>query len=126
MLGKQVYHQIEGCPMGSLISITMANPIMKHIEEVVLKLIECTVKFYRQFVSDTFVIINQDNISNFHHTLNSVDPAIQFTCELEKNALPFLDANVSHNSTGQIETTVFRKPCDTNNFQNFNSHPCRT
>ncbi|CAN7951170.1 unnamed protein product, partial [Ixodes pacificus] len=55
--------------------------------------------------------------------LNSIEPSIQFTREVEQNnTLPFLDVTVCRSDTGHIETTVYRKPCDTGNFLSFNSH----
>ncbi|XP_064478913.1 uncharacterized protein LOC135392149 [Ornithodoros turicata] len=121
----QVYHQIEGCPMGSPVSVTMANLVMEYVEESAFQRFIHNIKFYRWYVDDTFVILNRNLLDEFHSTLNSIEPSIQFTCELEQeNRLPFLYLSVRRLTTGLIQTSVSRKPCDTGNFLNFESyHP---
>ncbi|XP_064488395.1 uncharacterized protein LOC135400493 [Ornithodoros turicata] len=79
----QVYHQIEGCPMGSPVSVTMANLVMEYVEESAFQRFTHNIKFYRRYVDDTFVILNRNLLDEFHSTLNSIEPSIQFTCELE-------------------------------------------
>ncbi|CAN8015850.1 unnamed protein product, partial [Ixodes persulcatus] len=121
----ETYHQVNGCPMGSPVSVSVANLVMEHIEEKVLKTVAFPVKFYRQYVDDTFVILDKCHANDFHRELNSVHPAIQFSCEAEQQGkLPFLDVCVMR--TGEpnhmIETGVYRKPCETDNFLDFLSH----
>ena len=109
--------------MGSPISVTMANLVMEYVEETVLERYAHPIGFYKRYVDDTFVILNKNHVADFHLTLNSVESSIQFTHEVEQNcALPFLDVNVFRNSTGRLDTTVYRKACDTGNLLSFNSH----
>ncbi|XP_064474029.1 uncharacterized protein LOC135388396 [Ornithodoros turicata] len=109
--------------MGSPVSVTLANLVMEHVEESALEQAPCPIKFYRRYVDDTFVILSRVLVDAFHSVLNSVEPSIQFTYEIEKNnVLPFLDVNVHHDQVRQIKTTVYRKACDTGNFLDFNSH----
>lgn len=121
----QVYHQIAGCPMGSPVSVTMANLIMEHLEMTALRRTLHEIKFYRRYVDDTFVILNREHVTDFLSTLNGVEPSIQFTYEVEHdNKLPFLDVNVRRCQNGKLATSVHRKACDTENFLNFESyHP---
>ncbi|XP_064477758.1 uncharacterized protein LOC135391432 [Ornithodoros turicata] len=119
----QVYHQIAGCPMGSPVSVTMANLVMEHLEMTALQRTRHKIKFYRRYVDDTFVIFNQEHVNNFLSTLNDVEPGIQFTYEVEQdNRLPFLDVDVRRCQNGKLETSIHRKSCDTENFLNFESH----
>ena len=50
-------------------------------------------------------------IQQFHDYLNSTEPTIKFTIELEQEGslLPPLDTKVMHHSDGSRTTTVFRK-----------------
>ena len=56
-----------------------------------------------------------DQFNNFHER-------IQFTYEVEhNNKLPFLDVLLINNPNN-IDTTVYRKPRNTNIYLNWNSH----
>ncbi|XP_064461588.1 uncharacterized protein LOC135371468 [Ornithodoros turicata] len=117
------YHQIEGCPMGSPVSVTLANLVMEHIEETAMQRFSRPVKFYRRYVDDTFVILDRNHVDEFHSVLNSIESSINFTYEVEQGGkLPFLDICVCRDSTGSIHTCVYRKPCDTGTFLSFESH----
>ncbi|XP_064469769.1 uncharacterized protein LOC135384497 [Ornithodoros turicata] len=117
------YHQIEGCPMGSPVSVTLANLVMEHIEETAMERFSRPVKFYRRYVDDTFVILDRNHVEEFHSVLNSIESSINFTYEVEQGGkLPFLDICVCRDSTGSIHTCVYRKPCDTGTFLSFESH----
>ncbi|XP_064482981.1 uncharacterized protein LOC135395821 [Ornithodoros turicata] len=119
----RTYHQIEGCPMGSPVSVTLANLVMEHIEETAMERFCHPVKFYHRYVDDTFVILNSDHVDDFHSVLNSIAPSINFTYEMEQNGkLPFLDVCARRCSPGGIQTCVYRKPCDTGSFLGFHSH----
>ena len=56
--------------------------------------------------------------------LNSIDPNIQFTFELEDTegqGLPFLDT-ITTRSDMQIQVNVYRKPTHTDRYLDFHSH----
>ncbi|KAM7309913.1 uncharacterized protein ISCGN_006896 [Ixodes scapularis] len=120
-----IYHQVSGCPMGSPVSVTVSNLVMEYVEEKVMSGIDFPVKFYRRYVDDTFVIVNRENVTDFHRNLNSVHPSIQFTCEHETDStLPFLYVRVHRTSESffKMETSVYGKPCDRQNFLDYHSH----
>ncbi|CAN8014586.1 unnamed protein product, partial [Ixodes persulcatus] len=123
----ETYHQVNGCPMGSPVSVSVANLVVELIEEKVLRKVAFPVKFYHRYVDDTFVILDKGHANDFHRELNSVPPPppIQFPCEAEQQGkLPFLDVCVMR--TGEpnhrIETGVYHKPCETDNFLDFLFH----
>ncbi|XP_064488312.1 uncharacterized protein LOC135400400 [Ornithodoros turicata] len=119
----RTYQQIEGCPMSSPVSITLANLVKELIEETAMERFCHPVKFYRRYVGDTFVILNSDHVGDFHSVLNSIAPSINFTYETEQNGkLPFLDVCARRCSSGDIQTCVYRKRCDTGGFLGFDSH----
>ena len=53
-------------------------------------------RFWHRYVDDTFVIHNEVNKQDFLQHINSVDPAIKFTVEdnKEDGSIPFLDTIV--------------------------------
>ena len=60
-----------------------------------------------RYVDDTFTIIKKEEIENHE--------SIKFTHEIENEGkLPFLDVNVTRKLDGSFNTSVHRKPTDTN------------
>ena len=61
---------------------------------------------------------------NFLEHINSVDPAITFTVEdnKEDGAIPFLDTIVKPEADGRLSITVYRKPTHTDQYLQLNSH----
>jgi hypothetical protein len=64
----------------------------------------------------------RDHIVPFLDYLNSKDPNIKFTFEIENDdkTLPFLDISIKR-VNGNFETSVYRKPTFTGLFTNFES-----
>ena len=55
--------------------------------------------------------------------LNSFDQNIKFTFELENDGcIPFLDVLIKRDVGGNIITTVYRKPTNTDLYINWHSH----
>ena len=79
--------------MGSPVSPVLANLYMEFFEERALSTAVNPPWWWKWFVDDTFVILKQDKKEEFLHHINSVDPAIQFTTEEQKQdgSMPFLD-----------------------------------
>ena len=65
--------------------------------------------FSRGYVDDTFVIQKEVNKQDFLQHSNSIDPAIQFTVENNKEdgATPFLDTIVKPEADGNLSITVY-------------------
>ncbi|XP_064469430.1 uncharacterized protein LOC135384139 [Ornithodoros turicata] len=111
---NRFFKQTDGCPMGSPISTTIANLVMEFVEDKALEDAGQFITFYRRYVDDTFVIIKKNFTNTFFDKLNSIHPNIQFTCEEEKEKkIAFLDALVQRDPCGSLKTSVYRKPCDT-------------
>ena len=78
--------------MGSPVSVIVANLCMEVIEEQAIQSATTPPKTWKRFVDDSFAIIDKNDITSFHDTLNSIDPHIKFTVEHEKDELiVFLD-----------------------------------
>ena len=69
-------------------------------------------RLWHWYVDDTSVIQKEENKQNFLQHINSVDLAIQFTVENNKEdgAIPFLDTIVKPETDGKLSITVYRKP----------------
>ena len=78
--------------------------------------------WYR-YVDDTFVKIRKDAVDDFTHHINSLDPHIKFTSELEKEGqLAFLDTLVTRRDDGTIKVAIYRKATHTDQYLDFHSH----
>ena len=75
-------------------------------------------------MDDTFVIHKEANKQGFLQHINSVDPAIRFTVEDNKQdgSIPFLDTIVKPEADGFLSITVYRKPTHTDQYLQWDSH----
>ena len=75
-------------------------------------------------MDDTFVIHKEVNKQDFLQHINSVDPAIKFTVEdnKEDDSIPFLDTIVKPEENGGLSITVYRKPTHTDQYLQWDSH----
>ena len=74
-------------------------------------------------MDDICTVLHPENVQPFHCHLNSIEPSIQFTFELEANGvLPFLDTEVMHHPDGSLSTKVYRKKTHTGKYLDFQSH----
>ena len=103
--------------MGSLVSPIVANLYIEYFEQKALSTAP-TPTFWQRYVDDTFVIHKEIHIQDFLQHINSVDPAIQFTVETNKEdrAIPFLDTTVKPEADGTLSTTVYSKPTHTDQY----------
>ena len=103
--------------MGSPVSaVIIANLYMEEFEERAIATAIYKPKIWKQYVDDTFTILDKDY-------LNSQQPTIRFTMEIEKdNTIPFLDTSVSRDSNSLLTTSVYRKPTHTDQYLAYDSH----
>ena len=75
-------------------------------------------------MDDTFVIHKEANKQSFLQHINSVDPAIRFTVEdnKEDGSIPYLDTIVKPEADGSLSITVYRKPTHTDQYLQWDSH----
>lgn len=80
-------------------------------------------------MDDIFCIMKggQQEVEQFRQHLNTIDPKIKFSCEIEVNSsLAFLDVLVMAKPDGSLAHSVYRKPTHTDRYLNAASHhhPC--
>ena len=111
----QFYEQVEGAAMGSPVSPIVANLYMEYLEQKALS----TVPHPQVSGADmwmTPLLSTRKPINKVScNTLTSVDPAIRFTVEdnKEDGSIPFLDTIVKPGVDGSLSITVYRKPTHT-------------
>ena len=109
--------------MGSPVSVTIADLVMEDVEERALKSFPSQLPFWKQYVDDTCTAMDPDQLEVFHSHLNSIEPSINFTYEVEMGGkLPFLDSEITHHLDGTLSTTVHRKTTHTDRYLDFQSH----
>ena len=113
----QFYEQVEGAAMGSPASPIVVNLYMEYLEQKALSTAPPP-RFWHRFVDDTFVIHKEVKKQGFLQLINSVDPAIKFTVEdnKEDGSIPFLDTIVKPEADGTLSITVYRKPTHTDQY----------
>ena len=125
---NEFYLQKQGVSMGSPFSPNYANLFMgKFEEDYVYKdnPYGTYIKCWYRFIDDIFFVFdgNSEMLNGFLLYMNSRLPSIKFTLEASQQTVPFLDVSVTKKN-GDIETTVYRKKTDRNNYLHFSSyHP---
>ena len=108
--------------MGSPLGPLLANVFMCHIENQ-LEQNNVIPSFYRRYVDETLVTMpNTESATVFLQVLNSVNPSLSFTMELEhEGSIPFL-GTVLTRCGGTLTTEVYRKPTETGQLLHFQRH----
>ena len=97
---------------------------MEEIEETAIATAPHPPKWWFRYVDDSYTCLKKDQVDEFHQHLNSINPSIQFTLELEDSkgqGLPYLDTITTRRGT-QLEVNVYRKPTHTDRYLDFSSH----
>ena len=119
----ETYVQIDGVMMGSPLGALFANIFMCELENTLIPKLQNVVSNWTRYVDDTFAIIEPKNVEMVEKELNSFHNTIKFTHELEQEQkLPFLDVLIKRTETDEIETSVYRKPTNTDIYMNWKSH----
>ena len=78
---------------------------------------------WMRYVDDTFAFIKPDKINEVEEKLNSFHENIKFTHEDEKaGKIAFLDVTVARGKGDKLETSVYRKPTNTDIYMNWYAH----
>ena len=67
---------------------------------------------------------DSNSLEEFINHLNNTAPSINFTHEISKSRVNFLDTTIMKNDNGEVETDVYQKPTDTHPHLHWTSaHP---
>ncbi|CAF3362230.1 unnamed protein product [Rotaria sp. Silwood2] len=124
----KIYIQNDGVAMGSPLGPVLADLFMTHLEQRLNKFSTNKPSIWIRYVDDVFCIFKKNqNIKDFLLRINKWHPNIKFTSELEfDEKLAFLDVLISRdNITHKYNTTIYRKPTNTNLYLLYESNQCR-
>ena len=79
-----------------------------------------------RFIDDIFMIWKGDSnsLEEFVNHLNNAAPSINFTHEISKSQVNFLDTTINKNENSDVETDVYQKPTDSHPYLHWTSaHP---
>ena len=78
---------------------------------------------WNRYLDDVLAIIPKNKIDSHLNFINSLNPSIQFTVDIEQNSrLSYLDLLIIRAPSGNISFSIYRKPTHTNNYLKFNSN----
>ena len=113
--------------MGSPVIPILGNLYMEYFEQkTFFKYCHSPPRLWLRYVDDTFVMQKEEHKQNFLEHINSVDPAIRFIVEDNKEygAIPFLDTIVKPEADSGLSITVYRKPTCMDQYVQWDSHHC--
>ena len=118
------YEQVEGAAMGSPVSPIVANLYKEYFEQKALSTVAHPLGYDVSMWITPLSSKKEENKQNFLQHINSVDPAIQFTVENNKEdgAIPFLDTIGKPENEGKLSITVYRKPTHREQYLQWDSH----
>jgi hypothetical protein len=123
------YIQNDGAPMGGPLSCLLSDLFLEYYETLIIFQMDSQVVDvdWLRYRDDTWFIWEQtlDELKIFVEYLNSIDPQIQWTYEVEKDhSISFLDVFVTRDSDGNFITSVYRKPTHSDRYLHYSSnHP---
>ena len=94
-----LYYILHSCTC----CVVVADMVMENIKQRALKSFSHPPIFWNRYVDDTCVALLPSLVDSFYQHLNSIEPSIQFTVEIENNdCLPFLDILITRDSDGSF------------------------
>ena len=82
--------------MGSPVSVIVANLVMEDIENRTLSTYHFPPPFWKRYVDNICIAMEEYSIEEFQDHLNSIEPSIKFTSELESEGkLAILDTEIT-------------------------------
>lgn len=127
---NKFFLQTSGTAMGTKMAPNYANIFMHDIETKFLSTLDSPPALYKRFLDDIFIIWTgtEERLIAFIEEFNTVHPNISFSHVYSQTEINFLDVHVRV-LAGSLETSVYRKPTDRQQYLHFDScHPrhCRT
>ena len=125
-MNGDIYLQIDGAAMGSPLGPVLAEIFMVELERSLVPKLSNYIKFWKRFADDMITFANIEAIDHILTVLNSFDPNIQFTYEIEENSkLPFLDVMLCRKDN-KLVCSVYRKSTNNDIYMNCHSFAPKT
>ena len=108
--------------MRSSLGPVLSGIFMVELENSLVPKLNESMTLWQRFIDNTITFVKNNSIAYVLDQLNSFHEQIQFTYEVEhNNKLPFLDVLLIKDAN-KIDTTVYRKPVNTDIDLNWNTH----
>ena len=92
---NNIYKQINGLPMGSPLSATLANIVMEEAETKIINELTYYIKFYYRYMDDTLICLPKNKINDIFDKFNKIHPNLVFAKGNSINdSINFLDLNI--------------------------------
>ena len=82
-------------------------------------------KWWSRYVDDSHVCVKREHVDEFHAHLNSINPHIKFTIDIESEGSKIClsrHQNRTRQEDGSITVSVYRKATNTDRYLDFKSH----
>jgi hypothetical protein len=125
---NEYYIQYDGVAMGSTLGLILADIFMSNLENKLNRFSKNKPKICYRYADDIFCIFNsQQNITDVLERINRWHTNISFTKQNEgNNQIAFLNVLIIKNPTdSKFETTIYKKPTNTNLYLLYESNQCR-
>ena len=115
--------------MGTRVAPTYANIFMSDFENTHVYTYPKQPLLWVRFIDDIFMVWEhgEEELTRFLQHLNTTHNTIKFTAEFSKSKINFLDTWVTKDRDGYMNTDLYTKPTDSNDYLEFTSaHPFHT
>ena len=122
------YLQVSGTSMGAKSAPSFAVTYMNKFEDDFVYTYPRQPFIWKRYIDDCFCIIDgsRQDVDNFVTYLNSCNPNIQFTCDISREKVTFLDTTVILQSNHTLKTDLHCKPTDSHHYLLYTSaHPIK-
>ena len=127
IFNSKFYLQIKGCAMGTICVPPYANIFMAYFKEkFIYPLIRNATTLYLRYIDDIILIWtkSENELLRFFEKLNQQHPSIKFEMKYSKDKIEFLDTLIYKDKNNNIQTTLYKKPTDRQNYIHSKSaHP---
>ena len=127
VFNSKFYQKINGCAMGTLVLQHMQITSWLNFEQkYVYPLIKDKSILFLRYIYDIFIVWtkSEKQLKDFMSELNQKHPSIKFDYIFHCKKIEFLDTLVYIDQQNKLQTTLFRKSSDRQNFLNAKSeHP---
>ena len=127
IFNSKFYLQIKGCAMGTICAPSYANIFMSEFEEKhIYPLIKNKSAIYLRYIDDIFMVWTkpENELKHFINEINQKHQSIKFDFKFSKESIEFLDTLVYIDSKNRLQTTLYKKPTDCQNYLHAKSaHP---
>ena len=127
IFNSKFYLQMKGCAMGTICAPSYANIFMSEFEEKhIYPLIKNKSAIYLRYIDDIFMVWtkSENELKHFMDEINQKHQSIKFDFKFSKGSIEFLDILVYIYSKNRIQTTLYKKSTDCQNYLHAKSaHP---